>query len=48
MGLTRTTVDEDGLAGEAVGARDGDPEHAEASSRTRMKYARGNVRIDGA
>jgi hypothetical protein len=41
-------VDEDGAWGAAVGARDGDPEHAEAISRTRNKYARNKVRIDGA
>ena len=48
VGVTRTTVDEGEAWGAAVGARDGDPEHAEASSRTRMKLARSNVRIDGA
>jgi hypothetical protein len=37
VGLTRTTVDEDEVAGAAVVARDGDPEHAEASSRARKK-----------
>jgi hypothetical protein len=41
-------VDEDGVAGAAELARDGDPEHAEASSRARKKYARSKVRIDGA
>ena len=48
MGLTRTTVDEDGAAGVGVVARDGDPEHAEATSSARNKYARSKVRIDGA
>ena len=48
MGLTRTTVDEDGVAGAAVVARDGDPEHAEAMTKARNKDARSKVRIDGA
>jgi hypothetical protein len=41
-------VDEDGVWGAAVVARDVGPEHAEARSKTRNKYARIKVRIDGA
>ena len=49
VGVTGTTVDEDVAWGAAVVARDGGPEHAEASTRARRKkYARGKVRIDGA